>query len=104
MKASKGYVQTWHDFDDPLWKECWDAAASARRRPPKGLTLLGNDVHEGALSLCIKDARSAGVDDLLDLSCVRCEEYTPRTQPSLVVVNPPWGARLGIDRYTSFRI
>ncbi|KAH7387880.1 hypothetical protein KP509_16G046600 [Ceratopteris richardii] len=89
---------TWHDFNHTLWKECWDGAASARRTPPKGLTLMGNDIHEGALSLCMRDAATAGVDDLLDLSCKPCEDYAPHMKPSLVLVNPPWGARLGMSR------
>eukprot|EP00250_Pteridium_aquilinum_P000901 c11079_g2_i1 orf=98-1687(+) len=89
--------QMWHDFEEPLWKECRDTAAAAIRSPPKGLTLLGNDAHEGALSLCIKDAKAAGVHDLLDLSCKSCEDYAPHTTPSLVVVNPPWGTRLGMN-------
>ncbi|KAI5067065.1 hypothetical protein GOP47_0017593 [Adiantum capillus-veneris] len=89
--------ETWHDFNNCLWKECRDTAAAAKRPPPKGLMLMGNDVHEGALSLCIKDAKAAGVHDLLQLSCKACECYIPPSTPSLVVVNPPWGARLGMD-------
>lgn len=89
--------QTWHDYDGKLWKTCWETAAAAVISPPKELALLGNDVHEGALSLCLKDAKSAGVHDLINLCCKNCKEYIPPTQPSLVVVNPPWGARLGMN-------
>jgi len=56
--------------------------------------LLGNDIHEGALSLCKKDAKTAGVLHLLDLSCEDCQDYQPPVVPSLVVTNPPWGERL----------
>ncbi|MCO5606327.1 hypothetical protein L7F22_060514 [Adiantum nelumboides] len=89
--------ETWHDFNRTLWTECWDMAVAAKRSPSKGLTLMGNDFHEGALSLCMKDAKAAGVHDLLELSCKACEDYSPRAAPSLVLVNPPWGTRLGMN-------
>ena len=66
--------------------------------PPEGLVLLGNDVHEGAVSLCRKDAESASVDHLIHISCSDCEDYVPATSPGLVIVNPPWGGRLGSHR------
>lgn len=96
LMRSKWPFQTWHDFDEALWKKCWNKASTAETSPPEGLRLLGNDIHEGALSLCIKDAKSAGVHSLLDLCCKDCQEYIPPAQPSLVVVNPPWGTRLGL--------
>lgn len=86
--------QTWHDFDQRSWRECKEAATSAQRSSLQGVRLLGNDIHEGALSLCKKDAKTAGVLHMLDLSCQDCQEYHPPVVPSLVVTNPPWGERL----------
>lgn len=63
------------------------------------MRLLGNDIHEGALSLCKKDAQTAGVLHLLDLSCEDCQDYQPPVVPSLVVTNPPWGERLTDSRF-----
>ncbi|KAH9324721.1 hypothetical protein KI387_004899 [Taxus chinensis] len=85
----------WHDFDSITWRECRDNAASAETAMPKGLRILGNDKHEGALSLCLRDAEAAGIKEALELSCKDCRDYTPSVTPSLVVVNPPWGFRLG---------
>ena len=81
-----------------MWNECRREAVESEVLPPKELVLLGNDIHEGAVSLCSKDAKSAGVDHLIELSCNDCEEYIPPINPGLVVVNPPWGGRLGFDR------
>ncbi|KAL2636427.1 hypothetical protein R1flu_007906 [Riccia fluitans] len=86
--------ETWHDFDPSVLKACREEAIAAEVIPPKHLKLVGNDIHEGALSLCEKDARAANVLHMLDLSCKDCKEFVPRLKPSLVVVNPPWGARL----------
>eukprot|EP01018_Ginkgo_biloba_P034277 Gb_27132 [translate_table: standard] len=86
---------SWHDFDSVSWRECCKNAASAEIALPHGLRILGNDIHEGALSLCTRDAQAAGVKHALELSCKDCIDYSPTIAPSLVVVNPPWGYRLG---------
>lgn len=97
MKASLTQLcvyQTWHDFDQEAWKRCRDTAVAAQVSSLRGVKLLGNDIHEGALSLCKRDAQTAGVLHLLDLSCNDCRDYQPSAVPSLVVTNPPWGSRL----------
>jgi 23S rRNA G2445 N2-methylase RlmL len=92
------WAQSWHDFQPSLLKQCREDAIAAEISAPKGLRLLGNDVHEGALSLCKRDAKAANVLTMLELSCRDCRDYTPPATPSLVVVNSPWGARLGDSR------
>lgn len=87
--------KSWHDFDSVSWIDCWQNASLAATALPPGLRLLGNDKHEGALSLCARDAEAAGVKEALELSCKDCRDYTPSVPPNLVVVNPPWGFRLG---------
>ncbi|GJP40404.1 hypothetical protein CLOM_g24674, partial [Closterium sp. NIES-68] len=86
---------TWHDFDPATWRAVIREADSLRRTPPSGVSFHGNDIHEGALALCRKDAQRAGVARWISLSQGDCEEYVPAVAPSLVVVNPPWGTRLG---------
>jgi len=93
-----GFWQTWHDFDEQAWKKCKEDAGAARVPLSSRVQLLGNDIHEGALSLCARDAASAGVLDLLELSCQDCRVYSPPAIPSLVVTNPPWGSRLTDSR------
>ncbi|CAI5485874.1 unnamed protein product [Closterium sp. Naga37s-1] len=86
---------TWHDFDAATWRAVIREAESLRRTPPAGVSFHGNDIHEGALALCQRDADRAGVGRWIRLSQGDCEEYVPAVAPSLVVVNPPWGTRLG---------
>ncbi|CAI5478685.1 unnamed protein product [Closterium sp. Yama58-4] len=87
---------TWHDFDAATWRAVIREAESLRRpSPPPGVSFHGNDIHEGALALCRRDADRAGVGRWIQLSRGDCEEYVPAVAPSLVVVNPPWGTRLG---------
>ena len=91
-------LQSWHDFDPVSWRECWQNASAAATTLPTGLRILGNDKHEGALSLCARDAEATGVKEVLELSCKDCKDYSPSVTPTLVVVNPPWGFRLGNAR------
>lgn len=95
-------MQSWHDFDAQAWKFCRTSAEAAVTAPPIGLRLLGNDIHEGALSLCSRDAEAAGVLEMMELSNKDCRSYEPSVSPCLVVVNPPWGNRLGENRFESF--
>ncbi|EFJ13101.1 hypothetical protein SELMODRAFT_446417 [Selaginella moellendorffii] len=84
----------WHDYDKMEWKLCCKEATEAQVKAPRDLQLLGNDLHEGSLLLCTRDAKRAGVEHLLRLSCEDCRRYVPPVCPSLVTVNPPWGNRL----------
>jgi len=92
---------TWPDANREAWtfaaEEAADIGADCRRRcVASGLRLLGNDVHPGALSLARRDADAAGVGDLVELRHGPCGDLpAPPTPPSLVVVNPPWGRRIG---------
>ncbi|KAJ7109531.1 hypothetical protein O6H91_Y571700 [Diphasiastrum complanatum] len=94
---SHNVADTWHDFNLQNWRDCQSQAFDARMKTPPGLRILGNDNHEGALSLCVRNAKTAGICHLLELSCQDCSLYIPPIAPSLVVVNPPWGSRLGDD-------
>lgn len=53
-----------------------------------------NQPMQGALSLAERQAKRAGVWDLVELQLGDCGAVTPPAVPHVVVVNPPWGARL----------
>ena len=91
----------WPTFDGRA-KTSWDGAngyAKATRKKEKpNLRLLGNDIHRGALELCMQNVQSAGVAPLVKLNHgdVGGLDLGGVTAP-LVVTNPPWGQRLGSD-------
>jgi len=74
----------------PCGPSAWPRRSPCASRAP-GVRFLGNDIHPGALSLCERDAKAAGVWPLLQLSCGDVAECVPSSPPSLVVVNPPLG-------------
>lgn len=60
-----------------------------------GVTLVGNDVHHGALALARADAAAAGFSRVIHFRGGPCEDWRGlERQPDLVVTNPPWGQRL----------
>lgn len=76
-----------------------DAWATLRRSPnPAGsaLRFFGRDRDAGAIRMSQANAERAGVADLTDFSMAPLSDLThPDSPPGLVMVNPPYGARIG---------
>lgn len=76
-----------------------DAVAAMRRmdRPKSpGLQFHGSDRDAGAIKMAGANAERAGVADLTDFQNRQASEITPpEGPPGLVIVNPPYGARIG---------
>jgi putative N6-adenine-specific DNA methylase len=97
--------ERWPDFDARAWSEL-RAQARARMRKDPGCQLVGFDRHPGAIAIARSSAEAAGVADVVhfeqrDAATVRLEKA-----PGLVLVNPPYGERIGTDEgelYDSWR-
>jgi putative N6-adenine-specific DNA methylase len=85
--------ERWPDFDAAAWQGLL-ADARARIRPA-AVHLEGADRHEGALALARVAAKAAGVADAIRFSAADARDFAPAAAPAVVVVNPPWGERLG---------
>ncbi|MCA2014257.1 class I SAM-dependent RNA methyltransferase [Cereibacter sphaeroides] len=87
----------------------YDAKAFAKLKttPAKEPKLLffGSDRDQGAVQGATKNAERAGVEGWCQFSRQPVSELTPPegVAPGLVVVNPPWGARIG-DRKMLFAL
>uniref|UniRef100_A0A0G4HAJ2 THUMP domain-containing protein n=1 Tax=Chromera velia CCMP2878 TaxID=1169474 RepID=A0A0G4HAJ2_9ALVE len=103
----------WNDFQSVTFhrvvREAEEVEKEARKvwremNGPEGVAALGNDWHGGALTLARRDAKAAGVADLIrftedDVAHWRLSVGSARGPchlPSLFVTNPPWDHRLGI--------
>ena len=78
----------------------YDTNAEALRRTTRLRTLetrfYGADRDAGVIDMARANAERAGVDDLVAFSCANAGEATPpEGPPGLVIVNPPYGARIG---------
>jgi putative N6-adenine-specific DNA methylase len=89
--------ERWRDLDRGRWGALFaDAEARAARGAERPLpALCGNDRHPGALAIARRAAHQAGVAAHLHLHEGDAADWTPPETPAVVVVNPPWGERLG---------
>ncbi len=83
------------DADLKAWRQIYD---DAERRAGAGaarhVVLMGNDRHQGALSIAQRSIAAADLDGRILLADQDARDYQPPEPPKLVVVNPPYGERL----------
>lgn len=80
-------------FDAAAWAAMRAAAAPAA---PLALRFLGSDRDDGAIRMSIANAARAGVGELTEFHRRAISDAAPPEGPrGLVMVNPPYGARIG---------
>jgi putative N6-adenine-specific DNA methylase len=76
--------------------EAWNAMRSASPLTPPTARFYGRDRDPGAIRMSRANAERAGVSAITDFSEISIEDLTPPDgPPGLVIVNPPYGDRLG---------
>jgi 23S rRNA G2445 N2-methylase RlmL len=88
--------ENWIDFDKPTWDRLVDEAL---QRAKAGLDnippLIGNDRHQGAVAIADKSIARAGLHNVIKVSKTDIADFIPVHQPGCVMVNPPYGERMG---------
>jgi putative N6-adenine-specific DNA methylase len=88
-------LQRWPDFDASLWQQ---ELAACHAIPPRTLPpLLGLEHDPAVLDQAIGNAERAGVAAHIRFERGDARDLIPPADPGVVVVNPPYGARLGAD-------
>ena len=79
-------------FDPAAW-----AQMTARTEPaPVAQRFFGSDRDPGAIRMAEENAARAGVGAATRFDCRNIAELTPpNTEPGIVIVNPPYGTRIG---------
>ena len=85
---------SWPDFDVELWARVVDRAA-AEILPAAPIPILGSDRDEGAIQDAASNAARAGVSEDVDLSVRPISAINPPPGPGWMVINPPYGIRVG---------
>ena len=49
---------------------------------------------QSEIALNFRDAKAAGVSQMIDFTHGSCRSWQPARKPSLTITNPPWGNRL----------
>jgi putative N6-adenine-specific DNA methylase len=93
LKRSFGF-QRWQDFDERVWKRLLREAESGIRRLPAGL-ITGYDRDSRALVLAARNAAMAGFEGQLHFFHAALEAFKPEGDKGVVIINPPYGRRLG---------
>ena len=76
--------------------EAWERMRAPRPRRETTLRFHGSDRDAGAIEMSRANAERAGVADLTEFRQAAISEITPPAgPPGLVIVNPPYGSRLG---------
>jgi putative N6-adenine-specific DNA methylase len=74
----------------------WDGMRAAVASRPAPAQFLGSDRDAGAIRMSIQNAERAGIEGLTRFDCRAIGDLKrPDCAPGLVIVNPPYGARIG---------
>lgn len=88
-------VQKWKVFQREAWEQETASALATEKEFPPGL-LFGSDIDRKAVSAAKTNARAADVADLISFSTNGVDMISPpEGPPGIVIVNPPYGERLG---------
>jgi putative N6-adenine-specific DNA methylase len=83
----------WPDFDAALWQQEVEACQRQESRPLP--PLLGLERDPAVLQQAIGNAERAGLAGHIRFELGDAQQLQPPAGPGLVVVNPPYGERLG---------
>ena len=86
--------QRWLDFDNGLWDRICAEATGGIRRLPVGL-ITGYDLDSRALSLAARNTAKAGLEGQIHFFHAALQEFRPEGDKGVVILNPPYGKRLG---------
>lgn len=77
-------------------QSAWDKMRSVQRQAANMPTFWGSDRDEGAVQMSVENAARAGVSAYTEFKQQTISDISPPVDvPGLVIVNPPYGTRLG---------
>ena len=82
-------------FDEEIWKQIRNDARKAVHKRPPAKRIIATDLDEQAIAAAIQNARTAGVEHLIEFDvCDFAKTDVPQGQ-GIVLMNPEYGLRLG---------
>ena len=85
--------ENWNDFDQDIWKSIIKNSRESiiSKRP----SIFGSDIIKKNIELSIKSAKLIGLGRDISFSEADIKSFNPSSDRGTVVVNPPYGQRLG---------
>jgi len=93
MQRTFGF-QRWLDYDAAVWSKLVKEAENGAVKLPIGL-ITGYDQDSRALKLASRNAAKAGFEGQLHFFHANLEEFKPEGEGGVIIINPPYGKRLG---------
>ncbi|OGS34317.1 MAG: hypothetical protein A2293_13590 [Elusimicrobia bacterium RIFOXYB2_FULL_49_7] len=90
----------WNDFDDALFRKVMTDAEKAVC--PADCRIVGADISEQALEMAGHNLTRAGLSLSVERVHSSFEDFVPPTDSGLMVMNPPYGQRMGEGDMTGF--
>ncbi|MEZ0229045.1 MAG: class I SAM-dependent RNA methyltransferase [Planctomycetota bacterium] len=88
-----------NDFDAALWSKLKKEAEGRIKKSLPGGLIQGFDKDGQAIQTAKENARRAGVLDLIEFRVQDLAQFAaPKEGPGVIVVNPPYGERLGDEK------
>lgn len=89
--------QRWPDYDSFVWQQTI-AAMKSERLDQLSAPIFASDSDPASIRAAQANAKAAGVEQFIQFEVKRIEDSTPPSDsPGVLVVNPPYGERLGKD-------
>jgi putative N6-adenine-specific DNA methylase len=88
--------QRWKIYDKDAWESEVQAALDGEIEDP-GFKFYGFDIDRKAVVSARKNVQAAGLQDIVDIQRGGVDLFEPPAERGLVIVNPPYGERLGKD-------
>ncbi|RDL43149.1 bifunctional 23S rRNA (guanine(2069)-N(7))-methyltransferase RlmK/23S rRNA (guanine(2445)-N(2))-methyltransferase RlmL [Marinomonas piezotolerans] len=88
----------WKKHDHRLWQQLMDLAKNERISPEDlNVRFQGTDREQKAIAAARENIKRAGLTGIIDvsMSAFQTHDFDWSSQPSLIMVNPPYGERLG---------
>jgi 23S rRNA G2445 N2-methylase RlmL len=94
INRKKFGFQNWLSFDKAAWEKVVQEALDAEKEELP-FKFYGYDIDRRVLTSAKENAKAAGVDQVIEFKKEAVATVEPPAEKGLIIVNPPYGARIG---------
>jgi putative N6-adenine-specific DNA methylase len=91
----------WNGYDKKLYESIILEAKSDIKKDIN-IKIYASDKDNKVIAKAKNNAKNAGVEKYISFECLRFEEIQPVEQSGTLIINPPYGERMAIDKLQSF--